>query len=73
MATMVHKSYEAYVRGEGGILLETGRHVLIAGDPEPGMEVKLRYSPAWVATKVLSVEGTKIVVDPFPLIQADKI
>ena len=60
----VYEAYETYFRGEGDLLVETGKHVLLPALPDVGTELTLRFHPAHVKVKVVGIEGgRKILVE----------
>jgi hypothetical protein len=61
----VYQAYETYFRGEGDLLVETGKHVLLAALPAVGTELTLRFYPAHAKVKVVGIEmERKIIVEP---------
>jgi len=64
MSRDVYKAYETYFRGEDGTLVETGKHVLLAGLPDVGSVLDFKRSPEPCAWKILAIEpDNKIVVE----------
>ena len=61
----VYQAFETYFRGDGDVLIETGKHVLLAALPAVGSELTLRFHPAHVRVRVVGIEmERKILVEP---------